>query len=56
VAALLKKELGAEVETTGGGRGEFTVWVGEELVARKGMLRFPSDQKVLDAVRAALAG
>ena len=55
MAALLRKELGAEVEMTGGDRGEFTVWVGDQLVARKGVLRFPSDQKVLETVRAALA-
>jgi hypothetical protein len=55
VAALLRKELGAEVEMIGGDRGEFTVWVGDQLVARKGVLRFPSDQKVLESVRAALA-
>jgi len=55
VAALLRKEVGGEVEMIGGGRGEFTVWVGEQLVARKSILRFPSDQKVLEAVRAALA-
>jgi hypothetical protein len=54
VAALLRKELDAEVETTGGNKGEFTVWVGDKLVARKSVLRFPSDQKVLEAVRAAL--
>jgi hypothetical protein len=55
VAALLAKELGAQVETVPGKTGEFTVWVGDKLVARKGWLRFPSDQKVLEAVRAALA-
>jgi len=54
VAALLRKDLGAQVEMTGGDRGEFTVWVGDQLVARKSILRFPSDQKVLEAVRAAL--
>jgi len=54
VAALLKKELGTEVETTGGKTGEFTVWVGEKLVSEKKWLRFPSDRKVLEAVRAAL--
>jgi len=54
VAALLHKELGAEVETTGGKTGEFTVWVGDKLVASKGWLRFPADQKILAAVRAAL--
>jgi hypothetical protein len=51
---LLKKELGAEVELAAGGNGEFTVWVGDKVVARKGVLRFPSDQKVLEAVRAEL--
>jgi len=54
VAALLKKEFGTDVETTGGKTGEFTVWVGDELVARKAWLRFPSDRKVLEAVRVAL--
>lgn len=39
-----------------GDRGEFTVWVGERLVAKKGWVRFPSDKKVLSAVREALAG
>jgi len=53
---LLKKELGVDVETAGGGLGEFTVWVGDRMVARKGWLRFPSDQRVLGAVRAALNG
>jgi hypothetical protein len=51
----LKKELGAEVETVGGKTGEFTVWVGDQKVASKGWVRFPSDQKVLEAVRAALS-
>jgi len=53
---LLKKELGLEVETTGGGLGEFTVRVEDRIVARKGWLRFPSDQRVLNSVRAALNG
>jgi hypothetical protein len=51
---LLKKELGVEVETVGGKTGEFSVWVDGQLVAKKGWVRFPSDQKVLDAVRAAV--
>jgi hypothetical protein len=54
VAALLKKELGVQVETIGGKTGEFTVWVGDQLVAQKGRILFPSDQKVLEAVRSAL--
>jgi hypothetical protein len=55
VAALIKKELGVEPELEEGGRGEFTVWIGEEKVAQKGWIRFPSDQKVMAAVRQALA-
>jgi hypothetical protein len=51
---MLKQELRTEVETTGGDNGEFTVWVGDKLVAQKGLLGFPSDHKVLEAVRAAL--
>jgi len=54
VAALLRKELNVDVETMGGKTGEFTVWVGEKLVAQKGWIRFPSDQRVLQAVRAEL--
>jgi len=53
---LLKKELGVQVEAVGGKTGEFTVWVGDQVVASKGWVRFPSDQKVLEAVRAALNG
>jgi hypothetical protein len=53
---LIKTELAAEVETTGGEEGEFSVHVGDRVVAKKGMLGFPSDKKVLEAVRAALNG
>lgn len=55
MAAILKSELGVEPELVEGSRGEFTVWVGERRVAQKGWLRFPSDEKVLAAVRQALA-
>ena len=55
MAALLKKELGAEVQTIKGNVGEFTVWVGEKRVSTKGWLRFPADRRILEAVRAALA-
>ena len=54
MAELLRNEFGTDVEMIGGGRGEFTVWVDDKLVARKGVLRFPSDQKVVEAVRTAL--
>ena len=42
------------METAGGSEGEFTVHVGGQVVAKKGLLGFPSDKKVLEAVRAAL--
>ena len=51
MADLLKRELGVEVELKEGGRGEFTVWVNDKVVAKKGWLRFPQDEKVLTAVR-----
>ncbi len=51
----MKRELGlAEVECVPGDRGEFSVWVNDEVVARKNWLGFPEEQKVLDAVRRAL--
>ena len=51
MAAVLKKELGIESELIEGRRGEFTVWVGDELVAQKDALGFPSEDDVLAAVR-----
>ena len=54
MAELLKKELDVETNLIAGDRGEFTVWVGEKVVAKKGWLGFPADEKVLAAVREAL--
>jgi predicted Rdx family selenoprotein len=55
VADLLKQELGIkEVALVSGERGEFSVWVAENLVARKDGLEFPDEQEVLKAVRDAL--
>jgi len=54
VAALLKKELGADVERVEGNVGEFTVWVGNKRVSTKGWVRFPGDRKIIEAVRAEL--
>lgn len=56
MAELIKRELGVEPELIEGDRGEFSVWVGDQLVAKKGWVRFPPDQRVLSAVRQALAG
>jgi hypothetical protein len=54
VAATLKREMGLDAKLTEGDRGEFTIWVDKQMVAKKGWLRFPGDEKVLTAVRAAL--
>lgn len=55
MAELLKRELSiTEVGLIAGGRGEFTVWVDETIVAKKSWLGFPDEQQVLSAVRDAL--
>jgi hypothetical protein len=54
VAALIKDATGVEPELSEGGRGEFTVWVGDQVVARKDADGFPSDEAALAAVRQAL--
>jgi hypothetical protein len=46
--------LGIETELIEGKRGEFTVWVDDEIVAEKGWIRFPSDEKVVESVKQAL--
>jgi hypothetical protein len=55
VAALIKAETGIEPELVVGGRGEFTVWVGEETVAKKNASGFPAEEEAVRAVRRALA-
>ena len=55
MAALIKDELGIDSELTEGGRGEFTVWVGDDVVAKKDSHGFPSDDEALAAVKRAVA-
>jgi hypothetical protein len=54
VAAAIKDALGIDVELIEGGRGEFTVWVGDQKVSEKGWIFFPDDDAVVTAVREAL--
>ena len=54
MAALIKKETGIDAEVTPGGRGEFSVWVGDVKVAEKTRTGFPTEDAALAAVRAAL--
>ena len=56
MAELIKRELGIQPELVEGGRGEFTVWVGDHVVAKKGWIRFPTDESVLSAVQQAITG
>jgi hypothetical protein len=55
VAALIKKDTGTDVELVVGGRGEFTVWVDDKVVAQKSSVGFPADEDAVAAVRRALA-
>ena len=54
MAAVLEGELGVKAELIEGHVGEFTVSVGDKVVAKKGLIFFPPDQKILNAVRKAL--
>ncbi len=54
MAALLERELGVKAEQIEGHLGEFTVSVGDKIVAKKGLIFFPPNQKILNAVRKAL--
>ena len=55
MADLLERELKVSAQLVEGDRGEFTVWVGDHVVSKKNWLGFPADEKVLEAVREALA-
>jgi len=50
----MTRELGVETELVEGQRGEFTVWVGDELVAKKDRNGYPSEDETRVAVRRAL--
>jgi len=51
VAARLERDLGLAAEIVEGRRGEFTVWVGDRLVAEKTSTGFPTDDDIVEAVR-----
>ena len=54
MAELIKKEVDLDAEMTVGNPGEFSIWVDGRMVAKKGWLFFPTDTKVLAAVRQGL--
>ncbi len=45
---------GIDVELISGSRGEFTVWVNDLCVSKKGPLGYPSPESAAEAVRLAL--
>ena len=55
MAALITKDLGLPVDVTPGARGEFTVWVGDQVVARKDARGFPEDSDIVAAVKEKIA-
>jgi hypothetical protein len=52
VAASLREHLGVTATLESGGRGEFSVWVGDERVISKTIDGFPDEAAVVQAVRA----
>ena len=55
MAAILERELGVKSNVVEGGLGEFGVLVGDKVVVKKGLIFFPTDKKILAAVRKQLA-
>src|SRR5687767_3933246 len=51
---MLERELGAKAELMEGQLGEFSVSVGGKTVAKKGLIFFPPERRILNAVRKAL--
>ena len=56
VAAQLRKESDVEVHTIKGGLGEFSVSIGGQKLIDTNRLWYPRPSKVVDKVRALLAG
>ena len=53
---MIADETGVTPELVEGRRGEFTIWVGDREVAGKSLKGFPSDARVLAAVKSAMVG
>ena len=54
MAALIKAATGIDPAVVEGARGEFSVRVGGQIVAQKSKTGFPSEDQVVQAVKAAL--
>lgn len=51
MADAIKADLGLETTLIGGDKGEFTVWVGDQIVAKKEHDEFPASAHVVAQVR-----
>lgn len=51
---LIEEEFGLKAECKQGRLGEFAVLVNDRVVARKKLVKFPSDREVVSAIRQAL--
>ena len=56
MAALIRTATGIEPSVVEGARGEFSIRVGDVVVARKDRNSFPSDEEAVTAAQAALGG
>lgn len=56
MAAVISQATGLPVPIEPGNRGEFTVWVGDQVVAKKTLDGFPEADDCLAAVQGALSG
>ena len=54
MAALIKKDFGADADLEPGGRGELSVWVDDKKIADKTMRGFPADAELMQTVKDAL--
>lgn len=54
MAELIKEKFGLDAQLIEGGRGEFTVLADNKIIAQKGWLMIPSNEKILDSVKSAL--
>lgn len=54
MAAAIKDALGVDPDLVEGARSEFSVRVGDRIVAQKSRTGFPSEAEVIAAVRPAL--
>ena len=54
MAALIRDTLGVDSDVVPGGHGEFTVRVGDTVVAQKDANGFPEDEQIVRAVETRL--